>query len=47
MQSVNLSRTRVLTAADSSMDIDLSLDMVPEVDQVLSLKMDLVGQVKS
>jgi hypothetical protein len=33
------------TAGEASMEIDLCLDMVPEVEQALSVKMDLVGKV--
>ena len=31
--------------AGEGMEIELSLDTVPEVEQALSVKMDLVGQV--
>lgn len=32
---------------ETSMEVDLCLDMVPEVEQALSVKMDLVGQVEN
>jgi hypothetical protein len=40
-------RHRAFSNLEAKMDIDLCLDMVPEVEQALSVKMDLVGQVKA
>jgi hypothetical protein len=46
-KSMQAGRQRAFANLDANMEIDLSLDTVPEVEQALSVKMDLVGQVKA